>query len=525
MLEWISDPTIWAGLMALIALEIVLGIDNLVFIAVLAEKLPPEQRDKARVLGLSLALVMRLILLMSIVWLVGLTEPLFTLFEHSFSARDLIMFAGGLFLLFKATMELHERLEGRQHESGVRVAYASFGVVVTQIVVLDAVFSIDSVITAIGMADDLTVMALAMIIAMAVMLLSSKRLTSFINERPTLVILCLGFLLMIGFSLIAEGLGYQIPKGYLYAAIGFSIMVEFFNQLAQHNKQKWLNSAGNLRERTANNILRLLGRGDSLEPSIDSASNPDEEQEPLFHDNERHMIHGVLKLAETNVKALMTHRREVHMLDLSASPEQQREQLLGSPYSRIVVIKDGRQDEPLGIVQKKTLLHAMLRGEELDFEKFIEPAAVLLDTHSSYHALEIFRRDGRQLAFVVDEFGTLEGVVSLKDILEAIAGDISEDDEPQHEPSVMQLESGYYRVDASESINEINRHLPHPLPVDGDYTTPAGLILDRLERMPEEGETLQVDNWQICVTELDAMRIAWVELHWQEDEEAQLAAE
>src|SRR5690554_1701954 len=165
MLEWISDPTIWAGLMALIALEIVLGIDNLVFIAVLAEKLPPEQRDKARVLGLSLALVMRLILLMSIVWLVGLTEPLFTLFEHSFSARDLIMFAGGLFLLFKATMELHERLEGRQHESGVRVAYASFGVVVTQIVVLDAVFSIDSVITAIGMADDLTVMALAMIIA------------------------------------------------------------------------------------------------------------------------------------------------------------------------------------------------------------------------------------------------------------------------------------------------------------------------------------------------------------------------
>ncbi len=237
------------------------------------------------------------------------------------------------------------------------------------------------------------------------------------------------------------------------------------------------------------------------------------------------MIHGVLKLAETNVKALMTHRREVHMLDLSASPEQQREQLLGSSYSRIVVIKDGRQDAPLGIVQKKTLLHALLRGEPLNYKKYIEPATVLLDTSSSYHALETFRRDCRQLAFVVDEFGTLEGVVSLKDILEAIAGDISEDDEPQYEPSVIQLESGNYRVDASESINEINRHLPHLLPVDANYTTPAGLILDRLERMPEEGESLQVDNWHICVTELDSMRIAWVELHWLEQDEVQPAAE
>lgn len=513
MFEWLADPTVWAGLLALIALEIVLGIDNLVFIAVLAEKLPPNQRDKARVLGLSLALGMRLILLMSIAWLVTLTNPLFTIMEHGFSARDIIMFVGGLFLLFKATMELHERLEGRQHEGGVRVAYASFGVVVTQIVVLDAVFSIDSVITAIGMADEVAVMAVAMIVAMGVMLAASKRLTQFVNERPTLVILCLGFLLMIGFSLIAEGLGYKIPKGYLYAAIGFSIMVEFFNQLAQHNKQKWLNSAGNLRERTANNILRLLGKGDALthaEPG--SSKESEDEQEPVFLDNERDMIQGVLKLAETNVKALMTHRREVHMLDLAADIEQQQEQLLASSYSRIVVIRDGRQDEPLGIIQKKTLLHAMLRGEPLDVEKYLEPASVLLENQTSIHALETFRRDGRQLAFVVDEFGTMEGVVTLKDVLEAITGDISEDDELQYEPSVEVLENGSYRVDATESLNEINRHLPRPLPTDEDYTTLAGLILDRLERMPEEGEELQVDDWLIRVTQIESVRIDWVEL-------------
>lgn len=513
MFEWLADPTVWAGLLALIALEIVLGIDNLVFIAVLAEKLPPEQRDKARVVGLSLALVMRLLLLLSIAWLVTLTTPLFSLFGHGYSVRDLIMLVGGLFLLFKATMELHERLEGRQHEGGVPVAYAGFGVVVTQIVVLDAVFSIDSVITAIGMADEVAVMAVAMIVAMGVMLAASKGLTRFVNQRPTLVILCLGFLLMIGFSLIVEGLGYKIPKGYLYAAIGFSIMVELFNQVAQHNKEKWLNSAGTLRERTAGNILRLLGRNAISGQQGPGGAGGQDEQEQVFQDNERDMVRGVLKLAETNVKALMTHRREVDMLDLAAGAEQQREQLLASPHSRIVVIRDGRQDEPLGIVQKKVLLHAILRGEQPDVEKHLEPATVLLETQTSINALEAFRRDGRQLAFVVDEFGTLEGIISLKDILEAIAGDISEGDEPQYEPCVELLETGSYRVDAGESLNEINRHLPCPLPTAEDYTTLAGLILDRLEYMPQEGEELLVDDWLIRVAHIiDGVRIAEVEL-------------
>ncbi|NLD14812.1 MAG: CBS domain-containing protein [Gammaproteobacteria bacterium] len=513
MFEWLADPAIWAGLLALIALEIVLGIDNLVFIAVLAEKLPPQQRDKARIVGLSLALVMRLLLLLSIAWLVTLTTPLFSLFDRGYSLRDLIMLMGGLFLLFKATMELHERLEGRQQESGGTVAYAGFAVVVTQIVVLDAVFSIDSVITAIGMADEVAVMAVAMIVAMGVMLAASKALTRFVNQRPTLVILCLGFLLMIGFSLIVEGLGYKIPKGYLYAAIGFSIMVEAFNQVAQHNKEKWLNRAGTLRERTANNILRLLGRDAEPEAAGTIADDPQAHQRPLFQDNERDMIQSVLNLAQTNVKALMTHRRDVHMLDLAVSSERQREQLLASPHSRIVVIRDGRQDEPLGIVQKKTLLHAMLRGRQPDVEKYLEPAAVLLETQTAIAALETLRRAGRQLAFVVDEFGTLEGVVSLKDILEAIAGDISEADEPRHVPCVEARADGRYWVDAGESLNEINRHLSQPLPTDEGYTTLAGLILDRLERMPVEGELLQVDSWQVRVMQVeDAMRIVQVEL-------------
>src|SRR5690606_28314487 len=228
-LEWMADPAAWAGLLTLIVLEIVLGIDNLVFIAILADKLPPHQREKARLIGLSLALVMRLGLLPSIAWIVTLTETLFTVGGRDISARDLILIVGGLFLLFKGTMELHERLEGGTGHAEEKPAHAAFWQVIVQIVVLDAVFSLDSVITAVGMVDELSIMMIAVIIAVGVMMISSKPLMAFVSKHPTVVVLCLGFLMMIGFSLVVEGFGFHIPKGYLYAAIGFSIMVEAFN--------------------------------------------------------------------------------------------------------------------------------------------------------------------------------------------------------------------------------------------------------------------------------------------------------
>src|SRR5690606_7549134 len=214
MMELLLDPTMWIGLLTLVVLEIVLGIDNLIFIAILADKLPPEQRDRARVIGLSLALIMRLALLSAISWMFKLTEPLFSAGPFSFSGRDLILILGGFFLVFKGTMEMHERVEGKTHSiSGSRM-YASFWVIVTQIVVLDAVFSLDAVITAVGMVDHLAVMMAAVIIAIGIMLVASKPLTRFVGRHPTVVILCLGFLLMIGFALVAEGFGFKVPKGY-----------------------------------------------------------------------------------------------------------------------------------------------------------------------------------------------------------------------------------------------------------------------------------------------------------------------
>jgi predicted tellurium resistance membrane protein TerC len=230
--DWISDPSAWIGLATLIVLEIVLGIDNLVFIAILADKLPPHQRDSARLIGLALALIIRMALLASIAWVVTLTTPLFSVLDFGFSGRDLILIVGGLFLLFKGTMELHERLEGQAAHGEKKVVHAVFWQVIVQIVVLDAIFSLDSVITAVGMVQHLPVMMIAVVFAVGVMLLLSKPLTAFVSKHPTVVILCLGFLMMIGFSLIIEGFGFHVPKGYLYAAIGFSVIIEALNQLA-----------------------------------------------------------------------------------------------------------------------------------------------------------------------------------------------------------------------------------------------------------------------------------------------------
>src|SRR5215213_3542036 len=256
-MEWITDPAAWVGLATLVALEVVLGVDNLIFLAILSDKLPPEQRDRARIIGLSLALVMRLGLLAGISWVMSLTTPLFSFWRLAISWRDLILIAGGVFLLVKATTEIHERVQGHGTHAGAGSAHAAFWAIIAQIIVLDAVFSLDSIITAVGMVDELGVMMTAVVIAVLAMLVASKPLTEFITRRPSLIILCLGFLLMVGLVLVADGLGVHVPKGYVYAAIGFSLLVEILNQLAA---RKSTPGTGTLsRQSIAESVLRLLG--------------------------------------------------------------------------------------------------------------------------------------------------------------------------------------------------------------------------------------------------------------------------
>ena len=235
-MDWLTDPQAWIALLTLTALEIVLGVDNVVFISILAGKLSPELGEKARKLGLSLAMIMRILLLLSISWVVQLTDPLFAVAGKEISGRDLILLVGGLFLLWKSTHEMHSQLEGEHGEATKRVP-TSFRSVIIQILILDIVFSLDSVITAVGMADDIGVMITAVVIAVGFMLFFSKAISAFVNKHPTVKILALSFLLLIGVSLVAEGLGFHIPKGYIYFSMAFSLGVEVLNIRLRRTKQ------------------------------------------------------------------------------------------------------------------------------------------------------------------------------------------------------------------------------------------------------------------------------------------------
>jgi predicted tellurium resistance membrane protein TerC len=227
-MQWLSSPESWIALVTLTFLEIVLGIDNVIFISIVAGKLPAADRERARKLGLSLAMLMRIGLLASLTWIAKLTTPLVSVLEHDVSGRDLILLIGGLFLIGKATYEIHDRLEGQEGHASARVA-PSFTAVITQILLLDIVFSLDSVITAVGMANELVVMILAVVIAVCVMLVFSGGISAFVERHPTLKVLALSFLLLIGMSLVAEGMHQHVSKGYIYFAMGFSFFVEMIN--------------------------------------------------------------------------------------------------------------------------------------------------------------------------------------------------------------------------------------------------------------------------------------------------------
>ncbi len=227
-MDWIAQPQAWVALATLTVLEVVLGIDNIIFISILADRVEERRRALARQVGLALAMAMRIALLFSIVWIMRLTAPLFSVLDHPVSGRDLILMTGGAFLIWKSTREIHHKLEG-EAEEGSRAKAASFLGVITQIALLDIVFSLDSVITAVGVADDVAVMVIAIVIAVGFMMISAGAISRFVNRRPTVKMLALAFLLLIGMTLIAEGAGHHVPKGYIYFAMGFSIFVELLN--------------------------------------------------------------------------------------------------------------------------------------------------------------------------------------------------------------------------------------------------------------------------------------------------------
>lgn len=510
-LSWLADPHTWIGFATLLLLEVVLGIDNLVFVAILANKVKPALRDKARITGLGLAVIMRVIMLAFMAHIITLTEPLFHIAGWPVSGKDMIMLAGGLFLLYKATTELHERLEGHNHFAIAETnkKHAAFGAVVAQILVLDAVFSIDSVITAVAMVDHIVVAMAAVVVAMTVMILASKPLTEFVEKHPTVVMLCLGFLLMIGFSLIAEAFHFHIPKGYLYAAIGFSILIEVFNQVSQKNSRKNDYISSSWRKRTAENVLGMMG----IRETILAKNGNEAEDNGHFEENEKSMIRSVLTLAERPIQGVMIPRREIERLDISQSKEEQREQLQNTPYSRLLVVGKAGVDEPLGYINKKDLLAQLLQGGEWNVQTALRQPLILPETTTALNAIELFRQSSADYALVVDEFGAVLGMVTMKDMLETIAGEFPEEFEREEEPMMQANADESLTVDGALEYVDLAPQLGlPPQDEDVDYHTVAGLIMEELESLPDVGDFADFHGWRFEVIEKEGQRIERVRI-------------
>ena len=517
--SWLAEPQTWIGFATLLLLEVVLGIDNLVFVAILANKVKPKSRDRARLTGLSLAVLIRIIMLGFMAHIMTLTKPFLHLGSLSVSGKDLIMLAGGLFLLYKATTELHERLEGANHfaVADTQKKHAPFWSVVAQILILDAVFSIDSVITAVAMVEHIVVAMAAVVVAMTVMIWASKALTDFVDRHPTVVMLCLGFLLMIGFSLIAEAFHFQIPKGYLYAAIGFSVLIEIFNQVSMKNTKKKDYIGSSWRQRTAENVLGMMG----IRESILANAGEEAENSEHFEENEKSMIRSVLTLAERPILGVMIPRRDIERLDISQSKEEQRRQLQSTPYSRLLVVGKAGVDEPLGYINKKDLLNQLLVDGELNIQTALRQPLILPDSTTALNAIELFRQQSADYSLVVDEFGAVLGMVTMKDLLETIAGEFPEEFERAEEP-ILQADgqADSFTVDGALEYVELapQLNLP-PQEEDAAFHTVAGLIMEELENLPEIGESVDFHGWRFEVLEKAGQRIERVKISKIPEEE------
>ncbi|PPI86766.1 TerC family protein [Candidatus Pantoea edessiphila] len=394
-MEIIFDPSIWIGLITLVALEIVLGVDNLIFISILTENLPKQQSDKARLIGLSLALIVRLFLIVLIFWFVKVDKLLWTFNNFSISGRNLIFFIGGVFLVFKATFELYKKFKSNQNIISHRKVQRSFSFIIIQIILLDVIFSLDAIITAAGMINNLALMIISVIIATVIMFIASKSLNNFISFHPNIAVLFLSFLLIIGLSLITESFNFCIPKSYLYSIIVFSVLIEIFNQISNRNIKDDSNN------QNADYVLSEIIKSKNLTQEL-------------------YIIKNLLLLYSKSIRSIMTLRDEIFWIDSTESIDNIRTQILKKPYNLFPVCCKNL-DKIIGIVSAKDLLIKL--SSEINIANFAcqQPVTFALDNINLFQLLDIINKSKNNIIIVINDMGVIQGLITPFDILKNIA--------------------------------------------------------------------------------------------------------
>lgn len=527
-MHYLFNPSIWGGLFTLIALELILGIDNIIFITILSRKLPNAQQDRARLIGLILALIMRFFLLFLMSWLINLTKPILINKWFIFSARDIILLIGGLFLFFKALLELHERCNILEKETVKSKKYSDFWYIVLQISVLDTIFSIDSIITAVGMVNNIFIMIFAISISSILMFFLSKILTKFINLHQTVIILCLSFILMIGLNLITEALGFYIPKGYLYTAISFSVLIEFFNQLYKRNFMLY-QSKKPIRIRILENISRIMQKEEKKSTQkynnlLITKKNIHENKKiynndilnETFKEEEKYMLHSVLILGTRSIRSMMTPRQEISWININNKKKKIRKQLLKTPHNLFPVCNDVL-DEIIGVIRAKELMEYLDKKKDLFKIVTKKNPIIIPDTLNPIKLLNVLRRSKGNLVIVGNEFGVIQGLITPVDILEAIAGEFPDEDEMPDKIN----EKGEWIIKGSTDLYSLGQLLnTNNLINQEKCTSLSGLLIAKIGRFPKIGEIISIKPFLFKIIESSKYQINLVCITKNHDEES-----
>ncbi|CAL4321502.1 UPF0053 inner membrane protein YoaE [Buchnera aphidicola (Periphyllus testudinaceus)] len=505
------NSSVLTGLLSLIILEIILGIDNLIFLTILVKKLNPKQRKKARNIGLILSLFIRISFLSLISWSTSLTNPFYINKYITLSIREIIFLIGGIFLSLVSLFELNHKLKKKYSKKLKKKKYSNFWIVILQIVVLDAIFSLDSIITAVGLINNIVIMTLAIIISMLFMLFILKSIKNFINTYPTIIILCLGFLLMIGMNLIMEVLGLYIPKTYFYSAIGFSIFVELFNQISKYNFLLHQYTRP-IRIRVLEKFLQILKtekKKNNHLKKIKKNKKYFSKKYGNFYKEEKYMIFSLLNLSKRSIKSIMTPRKEISWININESPNKIKKKLLNTPHNLFPICK-GNLDNIISVIRAKELLSIIEKKKNiLDFVSKNKPIIVFEKLHS-INLLKILKKSKGNMIIVINKFYIVQGIITPLDFLKAITGDIPDSDET---PDIIKNKNSWL-IKGSTNLYSIQQFLniKNFIYKKIMHASIAGLLIDKIGKIPSPGETITIYSFNFKILKITNYTITLIKV-------------
>jgi len=504
------DPsTTLIDLLVLIIIEVVLGLDNLIFLTILIKKLPPQHRTQARILGLFLSVLIRILFLSLLSWSTSLINPFYSNQYFTCSIRQTILFFGGIFLSCMALLELYNKIFYKKKEKIKKKKYSKLWTIVFQLVLLDTIFSLDSIITAIGIINNIILMSLAVIISMFFMLFISKSLKKFMTTYQAIFMVCLSFLFMIGISLILESFNLNIPKNYLYFAVGFATFIEFFNQLSKYHFSLYQYSRP-IRTRILEKVFKILKNEKKKNKKFFNSKNKINNQKNSsikdieFDKEEKYMIYSLLNLAIRPIKSIMTPRAEVSWININTPHAEIKKKLLETPHSLFPVCK-GELDSIIGVVRAKELLSVIENKKNV--LKFVSKnlPIIISENINPINLLKILKKSKGNIVIIINKFNIVQGLITPLDFLKAIAGDFPDADET---PDIIK-EKNSWLVKGQTDLNSLQQLLKIKNFSDDKikHASIAGLLIEKKGSMPIQGDIIKISSFHFNIVKIKNYKI------------------